>query len=110
MFAVFAALAVALAPQIQDVAPQAQHAAPQAQYAVPPAAFVAPQNIASPSTAPQSAAKRVLVYTLSAGYEHDVVHRPQPNEPSLVERVLAGRAKASGWFEVVLSRDANDFT
>ena len=54
--------------------------------------------------------KRVLVYTVSAGYEHDVVHRAQPNEPSLVERVLQRRAHESRWFEVVLSRDAHDFT
>jgi hypothetical protein len=54
--------------------------------------------------------KRVLVYTVSAGYEHAVVHRPQPNEPSLVERVLERRARESRWFDVVLSRDAHDFT
>lgn len=60
--------------------------------------------------APEPAPKRVLVYTVSAGYEHEVVRRAQPDAPALVERVLARRAQASGWFEVVLSRDAHDFT
>lgn len=54
--------------------------------------------------------KRVLVYTVSAGYEHEVVRRAQPDEPSLVERVLLRRARESRWFDVVLSRDAHDFT
>lgn len=56
------------------------------------------------------APKRVLVYTVSAGYEHAVVQRARPDEPSLVERVLERRARASGWFDVVLSRDAHDFS
>lgn len=54
--------------------------------------------------------KRVLVYTVSAGYEHDVVKRAQPGEPSLVERTLVELGKKRGWFECVLSRDAKDFT
>lgn len=56
------------------------------------------------------APKRVLVYTVSAGFEHDVVKRAKPDEPSLVERALVDRAKERGWFECVLSRDAADFT
>ncbi|MBI5362962.1 MAG: ThuA domain-containing protein [Planctomycetes bacterium] len=54
--------------------------------------------------------KRVLVYTVSAGYEHDVVKRTKLDEPSLVERTLAELGKKRGWFECVLSRDAQDFT
>jgi type 1 glutamine amidotransferase len=56
------------------------------------------------------APRRVLVYTVSAGFEHDVVKREQPELPSLVERTLVDYAKRRGWFEVVLSRDARDFT
>ncbi|MFO1011529.1 MAG: PVC-type heme-binding CxxCH protein, partial [Planctomycetota bacterium] len=56
------------------------------------------------------AKKRVLVYTVSAGFEHDVVKRAKPDEPSLVERTLVELGKERGWFECVLSRDANDFT
>lgn len=68
------------------------------------------ETVAPRPDAPRDTLKRVLVYTVSAGYEHDVVRRTQPNEPSLVERVLVRRARESRWFEVVLSRDAHDFT
>lgn len=62
---------------------------------------------ASESTPPP---KRVLVYTVSAGFEHDVVKRAKPDEPSLVERTLVELGKQRKWFECVLSRDAADFT
>ncbi len=54
--------------------------------------------------------KRVLVYTVSAGFEHDVVKRATPDAPSLVERALVELGKQRGWFECVLSREASDFT
>jgi uncharacterized protein len=69
--------------------------------------------LAAPVQAQESAAppkKRVLVYTVSAGYEHDVVKRAKPGEPSLVERTLVGLGRERKWFECVLSRDAKDFT
>lgn len=54
--------------------------------------------------------KRVLVYTVSAGFEHDVVKRATPDAPSLVERALVELGQRRGWFECVLSREASDFT
>lgn len=54
--------------------------------------------------------KRVLVYTVSAGYEHEVVHRESPEKLSLVERALVELGRKDGRFEAVPSRDANDFT
>lgn len=47
---------------------------------------------------------RLLVYTVSAGFEHDVVRRPAPGELSLVERALVELAPEGG-FEAVPSRD-----
>lgn len=54
-------------------------------------------------------APRVLVYTVSAGYEHSVVKRAAPAELSLVERSLVEWGKKSGAFEAVASRDAAAF-
>ncbi len=67
---------------------------------------VAGSSLEDPTPAP----KRVLVYTVSAGYEHEVAHRETPNELSLVERALVDLGRRSGRFEAVPSRDANDFT
>lgn len=68
--------------------------------------------LASPATsAPRAvvAPKRVLVYTVSAGFEHDVVKRAKPEELSLVERTLVELGRTSGAFEAFPSRDAADF-
>ena len=53
---------------------------------------------------------RVLVVTYSAGYQHDVVRRPAPAEPSTAERVLADLGRRSGAFDVTLvaARDELD--
>jgi putative membrane-bound dehydrogenase-like protein len=53
---------------------------------------------------------RVLVYTVSAGFVHDVVKRESPDKPSIVEQALTELGRDTGDFEVVLSRDAADFT
>lgn len=53
---------------------------------------------------------RVLVYTVSAGFEHEVVHRAEPAELSLVEQALVDLGKRTGDFEAVVTRDAHDFT
>jgi type 1 glutamine amidotransferase len=59
---------------------------------------------------PAPVKKRVLVYTVSAGYEHEVAHRETANELSLVERALVDLGRKRGSFEAVPSRDASDFT
>ncbi len=51
---------------------------------------------------------RLLVYTTSAGFEHDVVRRPADGELSLVERELV-RMGAEFGFEAVPSRDPAEF-
>jgi len=58
---------------------------------------------------PPPPAHRVLVYTLSAGFEHDVVKRAKPDELSLVEQALVDLGRASGAFEAVPTRDASEF-
>jgi hypothetical protein len=63
--------------------------------------------LAAQSTPPP--APRVLVYTLSAGYEHAVVKRATPADNSLVERSLVEWGRRSGAFEAVVSRDAAAF-
>jgi len=47
-----------------------------------------------------SAPPRVLMVTYSAGYQHDVVRRPAPDELSIAERVVADLGRRSGSFEV----------
>lgn len=64
---------------------------------------------ASDPVAPPPPARRVLVYTVSAGFEHDVARRPAPQELAPVERALQEIATASGRFEAVVSRDAASF-
>jgi putative membrane-bound dehydrogenase-like protein len=56
------------------------------------------------------APRRVLVYTVSAGFEHEVVKREKPEELSLVERTLVDLGKKTGRFEAVVTRDEHDFT
>jgi len=53
---------------------------------------------------------RVLVYTVSAGFEHEVVQRQGTEELSLVERALVDLGKRTGEFEAVVTRNARDFT
>ena len=62
------------------------------------------------ATLAPAAPSRVLVVTYSAGYQHDVVRRPAPAEPSTVERVLADLGRRSGSFDVTLvaARDELD--
>jgi putative heme-binding domain-containing protein len=64
---------------------------------------------AAPAPPVPPAPPRVLVYTVSAGYEHAVVKRPATGEPSLVERSLAAWGKQSGAFEAVVTRDPAAF-
>src|SRR5688572_29351116 len=52
---------------------------------------------------------RVLVYTTSAGFEHEVVKRPAPDAHSLVEATLVEMARTSRAFEAVVSRDTAQF-
>ncbi|MBL8858896.1 MAG: ThuA domain-containing protein [Planctomycetes bacterium] len=52
---------------------------------------------------------RVLVYTVSAGYEHEVVRRAAPDELSIVERALVDLGSRSGAFQAVVSREAAAF-
>jgi putative membrane-bound dehydrogenase-like protein len=81
-------------------------------------ALVALLFAASAAAAPQverdrASAKpvpRVLVYTVSAGFVHDVVKRETPDKPSIVEQALIDLGRDTGDFEAVLSRDASDFT
>src|SRR5690349_11651124 len=54
--------------------------------------------------------KRVLVYTVSAGFEHDVSKRPEPDKLSLVEQRLVEFGQGSRIFEAVPTRDAGAFT
>jgi putative membrane-bound dehydrogenase-like protein len=60
-----------------------------------------------PTSAPP---KRVLVYTVSAGFVHDVVKRPKPDELSIVEQALVDLGKKTGDFEAVPTLDAAAFT
>ncbi len=50
----------------------------------------------------------LLVYTTSAGFEHDVVRRPAADELSLVERVLVDLGEEGG-FKAVPTRDPAQF-
>ena len=69
------------------------------------AGVVAVVLMAAPET--RSAQPRVLMITHSAGFEHEVVHRPPGGGLSLVERVVADLGRRSGRFEVthVATRD-----
>ncbi|MBL8862205.1 MAG: ThuA domain-containing protein [Planctomycetes bacterium] len=51
---------------------------------------------------------RLLVLTRSWGFEHDVVRRASPQEPSLVERALVAWGEEVG-YEAVLARDTAEF-
>jgi len=59
-------------------------------------------------TAP--APPRVLVYTVSAGYEHEVVKRSLEGDLSLVERTLVDWGEKSGSFQAIVSRASESFT
>jgi hypothetical protein len=58
--------------------------------------------------APAADPPRLLVYTGSHGFEHEVVKRPAPEVPSLVERALVAWGPRAG-FEAVVSRDLREF-
>jgi len=75
----------------------------------PPVIIDAGVASARATESPTTLARRVLVYTTSAGFEHDVVKRPKPEEPSLVERALVEMGRSSGAFEAVVSRDPAAF-
>ena len=64
---------------------------------------------AVPLRVSEVAPPRILVYTVSAGYEHEVVKRARPDEWSLVERALVDLGSKTGAFEAVVSRDAASF-
>ena len=63
-------------------------------------------DMAAPDTAQPP---RILVYTLSAGFEHEVARRPSADEWCLVERVLHERGQATGLYTAVPSRDPAQF-
>lgn len=52
---------------------------------------------------------KVLVYTVSAGFEHAVVKRPSQDAHSQVERSLVDWGRKSGAFEALVSRDSTAF-
>ncbi len=52
---------------------------------------------------------RLLIYTVSAGYEHAVVKRPDGETWSIVEQALHEFGERSGVFEAVVSRDTANF-
>lgn len=54
---------------------------------------------------PAAAPPRVLVYTVSAGFEHAVVKRSAPEAWSLVEQKLVDWGRESGAYEAVVTRD-----
>lgn len=53
--------------------------------------------------------KRVLFFTKSSGYEHDVVKRPDPQTLSHSEKVVTELGQQNG-FEVVCTKDGTVFT
>lgn len=53
--------------------------------------------------------RRVLVYTVSAGYEHEVVRRGEDGGLSLVERAMEDLGRADPAFDVSVTRDADAF-
>lgn len=54
--------------------------------------------------------KRVLVYTVSAGFQHEVSKRPAPDQLSLVEDQLVQLGRTTALFEAVPTTDAGAFT
>jgi type 1 glutamine amidotransferase len=59
-------------------------------------------------TAEDKKSKKVLMYTRSVGYQHDVVKRKKPNELSLAENIVTEIGKKHG-FEVVCEKDGRVF-
>jgi type 1 glutamine amidotransferase len=76
------------------------------------AALVAadPQGSAEREAAPEIPPPRVLVYTVSAGYEHDVARRPADGQLSCVEATLVQAAARTRELDAVVTRDASWFT
>jgi type 1 glutamine amidotransferase len=52
--------------------------------------------------------KRLLMYTRSAGYEHDVIKRGKDNALSLAEKIVTDLGAKHG-FEVTCTKDGKDF-
>jgi type 1 glutamine amidotransferase len=52
--------------------------------------------------------KRLLMYTRSAGYEHDVIKRGKDNALSLAEKIVTDLSAKHG-FEVTCTKDGKDF-
>jgi type 1 glutamine amidotransferase len=59
-------------------------------------------------TAEDKKSKKILMYTRSVGYQHDVVKRKKPNELSLAESIVTDLGKKNG-FEVVCEKDGRVF-
>jgi type 1 glutamine amidotransferase len=64
-----------------------------------------PMGWTAPADAPK---RRLLVFTRSRGYEHDVVKRKSPNDLSLVETILTDVGAKNG-FEVKCTKDGRVF-
>jgi type 1 glutamine amidotransferase len=72
------------------------------------AAMLGAGALGRPSWAgPRAAAKKVLFYTKSSGFQHSVITR-KDGKPSLAERILTELGKENG-FEVVASKDGRLF-
>jgi type 1 glutamine amidotransferase len=56
----------------------------------------------------ESPNRRVLMYTRSQAFEHDVVRRPKEDELSLAERIVTALGKEHG-FEVHCTKDGREF-
>jgi type 1 glutamine amidotransferase len=67
-----------------------------------------PQSAAEGEAAP-APPPRVLVYTVSAGYEHDVARRPEDGRLSIVEQALVQVAARTREIDAVVTRDADWF-
>jgi putative membrane-bound dehydrogenase-like protein len=70
---------------------------------------ILPRAEGSQLAADAAAAPRILVYTHSAGFEHDVARRPAPDQLCLVEQSILDRGAATGLYEAVPSRDPASF-
>jgi uncharacterized protein len=70
---------------------------------VAPLTSAAPVQDAPPPAAPPP---RVLVYVVSAGYEHAVARRPEPDARAPVEGALEALGRETGAFEAIVTRDA----
>ena len=84
-------------------------------FLLPAFLFLVGQASAQAESATTGEPARVLVYTVSAGFQHGVVkRRPAPDGSgealSLVEQLMSDWAAEDERFEVVVTRDAKAFT